>query len=91
MERNNAMYNHRVKEEVIKAEENSNHVKFAKEQLKPWLESDDESSVQLAHDVLDLVTIFSNQNHSGYTATLCERAFVKLINFEPMKFTKDEE
>ena len=85
------MYTHGVTDEVIKSEEDSNLVKFAKEQLKPWFESGDDMSVLLANNVLDLVTLFASQNHSGVSATYCESAFMKLIHFEPMKFKGEDE
>lgn len=38
----------------------------------------------IQEDVLELIRVFSEQGHSGFSAPLCIRMFSRLANFEPL-------
>lgn len=38
----------------------------------------------MKNDVMELLTVFSNQGHSGFSASFCLQLFTKLARFEPL-------
>lgn len=57
------------------------------------MDSDDQYSTSVANAVLDLIKLFSEQGHSGFTAPYTVQTFSRLANFEPLGpiTGKDEE
>lgn len=48
--------------------------------------------LQLRKDIIELVTAFANQNHSGFSASYATAMLVKLLRFEPLSpLTSDPE
>lgn len=45
----------------------------------------DETQVHINKDILDIVELFSNQNHSGSSATYVVDILERLLRFEPIK------
>lgn len=58
----------------------------AKNELKSigMLDSDDEMNTMMAQNVLELITVFAEQGHSGFSAPYCINMFTKLANFHPL-------
>lgn len=64
----------------------SNLVKHAEFELKAlgMLDSGDEMNEFMCKNLLELLTTFSKQGHSGFSASYCLNLFEKLAKFEPI-------
>lgn len=64
----------------------SNLVNHAKEQLTKagLFGKDSDYDGELGKGVLELIEVFANQGHSGYSASLTRELFNKLSNFEEL-------
>lgn len=62
----------------------SNLVNHANEQLSKQglFDKDSDYDGELGKGVLELITVFANQGHSGYSAELTIQLFSKLARFE---------
>ena len=60
-------------------------VEKAKREMElAWPESDDMQDMMKAN-VIELLEVFSNQGHSGFSANYCINLFTKLAKFEAIK------
>lgn len=61
-------------------------IDHAKLELKSigMLESDDDMNNLMANNVLQLIEVFADQGHSGFSAPYCINLFNKLANFKPL-------
>lgn len=57
---------------------------FAKNELKNWLESEDEMSCLMAKNILELIDVFCEQGHSGFSAPIAINYFYKLAMYKPL-------
>jgi hypothetical protein len=64
----------------------SNLIDHANTELKKhgMFDKDSDYDGMLGEGVLELVTTFANQGHSGYSAMLTREMFYKLSNFEEL-------
>jgi hypothetical protein len=64
----------------------SNLVKHAKDELKRagLFDKDSDYSGMMGDAVLELITVFSKQGHSGMSASMTRYIFNKLSGFEPI-------
>lgn len=64
----------------------SNLIKHANEQLQKvgLFDKDSDYDGELGKAVLELITVFANQGHSGYSAELTIQLFSKLTRFEDL-------
>jgi hypothetical protein len=64
----------------------SNLVKHAENELKSvgMLDSGEEMNEFMCKNLLDLIKVFSEQGHSGMSASYCVDMFSKLARFEPL-------
>jgi hypothetical protein len=63
-------------------------IKFAEEELKAIgykLDGTDESANQwIIQNIIELITVFSKQGHSGMSAPYCVEMFTKLASYMPL-------
>lgn len=64
----------------------SNLVNHATAELKKagLFDKDSDYDGMLGEGVLELITVFANQGHSGYSAQITRELFNKLSNFEEL-------
>lgn len=64
----------------------SNLVKHAEKELKKagLFDKDSDYDGMLGEGVLELITTFANQGHSGFSAQMTRELFYKLSNFEEL-------
>lgn len=68
----------------------SNLVEHAKLEFKAMgylpldQEQEDGPNKWIQENLIELLTVFSNQGHSGFSASYCANAFNKLAQFEPL-------
>lgn len=64
----------------------SNLVNHANEQLKKagLFDKDSDYDGELGKGVLELITLFASQGHSGYSAEMTIQLFTKLARFEEL-------
>lgn len=64
----------------------SNLINHANEQLSKTglLDEDSDYNGELGKGVLELITTFAKQGHSGYSAAMARELFYKLSNFEEL-------
>lgn len=64
----------------------SNLINHANEQLSEtgMLDEDSDYDGELGKATMELITVFANQGHSGYSAMLVRDLFHKLSNFEEL-------
>lgn len=60
-------------------------VKHAKNQLEKAGYYTDEYGTLIADDVIDLIQMFNDQGHSGFSAAITIHLFSKLANWEDLK------
>lgn len=67
-------------------------VEFAQKELQEagLFDEDSDYSGMLGKSVLDLITLFASQGHSGYSAGLTIQLFQKLASFETLKATAED-
>lgn len=65
-------------------DEDSNLVKHARRELELAEYFDGDVNEMMANDVLELITVFSKQGHSGGSAPFCLRLFNQLASFKPL-------
>lgn len=64
----------------------SNLVDYAKHELSLIKGADtDDAQVWMNKQILDLITVFSEQGHSGFSATYLIAALDRLMRFKPLK------
>lgn len=65
---------------------------YARMELKGWIESDDEMDKQMAADILEIVDLFADQHHTGFTAPFAIKILGRLLAFKPLSpLTGDED
>lgn len=62
----------------------SNLREYAEHEMKHWIESDDEMSQMMAKDILEIVDVFSEQGHSGFSANIAINTLNRLLRFKPL-------
>lgn len=68
----------------------SNYTEHVKRELKAAgyvpldQEQEDSPNKWIQENLLELLTVFANQGHSGFSANYCINAFSKLAKFEPL-------
>lgn len=53
-------------------------------ELKGWLDSDDKMQNLVCDNIIELLTVFSKQNHSGFSAAYVISNFMRLVRWEPL-------
>lgn len=48
------------------------------------LDSDDEMNTAMSANILELISVFAEQGHSGFSASYCIDKFTKLANYKPL-------
>lgn len=71
----------------------TNLEEFAKEEFdRVFTDPDEEMNLLMKRCVLDLITRFAEQGHSGFSAPYCIKLFTKSANWEPLTpLTGDDE
>ena len=64
---------------------NSKLVDYAKKELALMGHSDDEMQAMINHDILEVVKTFSNQGHSGFSASYALNILERLLDYKPIK------
>lgn len=59
-------------------------IEYAKRELKYLIDSEEPYDNMMAKSVLELLEVFSNQGHSGFSAPWCIKIFSRLANFKPL-------
>lgn len=59
-------------------------IEFAKRELKYLLDSKEEYDNRMAENVLELLNVFANQGHSGFSAPWCIQLFSRLSMYKPL-------
>jgi hypothetical protein len=59
-------------------------IEFAKRELKHLLDSKEEYDNRMAENVLELLNVFANQGHSGFSAPWCVQLFSRLAMYKPL-------
>ena len=64
----------------------NNHIKFAKKELNILLKRSDNDEMQklINDDILQIVKIFSQQGHSGFSASYAINLLTRLLGFKPL-------
>lgn len=60
-------------------------VEHAKTEMKHWIESDDEMSILMSKQILEIVELFASHGHSGCSAGMAIPVITKLLDFKPLK------
>jgi hypothetical protein len=64
-----------------------NLLDHAKQELKYIgmdIDNSDEINLSMTKDILELVSVFSDQGHSGFSANYCINILEKILRFEPL-------
>lgn len=71
----------------------SNIEEYARKELElaGWLDKDSFYEGEMGKAVLELIKVFSDQDHSGMSSNICRDLFHKLSNFEPLTPLTGEE
>jgi hypothetical protein len=74
-------FNQQVKKEFVMS-----MIKFAEKELHNlgWLDSEDQMSVMMAQNILELLKVMAKQGHSGFSAGYLLSMFGKLANYKPL-------
>lgn len=59
-------------------------IEYAKRELKYLLDSKEEYDNRMAENVLELLNVFANQGHSGFSAPWCVQLFSRLARYKPL-------
>ena len=61
-------------------------VKHAQDELKKidWVDDKEIYHGMLSKSVMEIVEVFSQQQHSGHSASIVRRVLMRLLNFEPL-------
>lgn len=59
-------------------------VDYAKRELKYLLDSEEEYDNRMAEAVLELLNVFAEQGHSGFSASCCIQLFSRLAKYKPL-------
>lgn len=63
----------------------SNLVKWAEEELNRLVKNDDEMQKEINKDILDVVKLFAEQGHSGFSASYALRIIKRLLDWKPIQ------
>jgi hypothetical protein len=73
---------------LFRKKEESNVIKHAKQELKAvgydLDEKEEGPNKWIVEDVLELLSVFASQGHSGFSASYCIDVFTKLASFKPL-------
>lgn len=59
-------------------------IEYAKKELKYLLDSEEKYDNMMAENVLELLSVFVSQGHSGFSASWCIQLFSRLVMYKPL-------
>jgi hypothetical protein len=89
-------YKQYLKDNNLITDETSNLLSHSIYELNLWLYGDnqepDEYGLMVANGVIELLNVFAKQGHSGYSASITNSLFNKLVNYKPLtKLTYEDD
>lgn len=69
----------------------SNLVKWAEKELNRLVKNDDEMQQEINKDILEIVKVFSEQGHSGFSASYALNIITRLLDWKPIGALTGEE